>query len=126
MITELAKKLEAQGSGFKWSTLSSGLRSVWFLVILVFSAGSTFAYYSGNLILRSEFDPVKSAVAGLSTVPKRLHTIERFLTHQSTCAIYQSTYIRDLADYAAKVRRKPPVMTEAYSDCLSKAPDLGS
>lgn len=124
MILSLQRRIDDGGPVFRWLLLTSGAKLVWFLLILVFSAGSALAYYSSNIVMRDEFEPVKQAVARLSGVSERLSNIEGFLAHQSKCAIYQSTYIRDLADYAAGVRIKPPVMPPVYHLCLSKTPSL--
>ena len=123
----LREKLEAKGSGFRWSLLTSGAKIAWLAVILIFSAGSTFAYYRGNIVLRAEFEPVARAVKTLSaTVPGRLSSIEGLLAQRAICDLHQSTYIRDLADYAAKVRLTTPEVSPGYRKCLTEIVTLGN
>lgn len=121
MITELQGRLDhvARWPVFGWKSLSVAAG-------LVFTAGSSFAYYSDNIVLQDEFEPVRLAVEAMEGIPKKLDSIEGWLVIQSTCDIYQDTYIRDLADYAAKTRRKPPTMNQAYRDCLKSKPSLGN
>lgn len=126
MISALTARLEAKGSSFRWSLLTSGAKIAWLAVILVFSAGSTFAYYQGNIVLRSEFEPVARAVKNLAVVPGRLTAIEGWLSQRAICDLHQSTYIRDLADYAAKVRLTTPEVSPAYRKCLAETVTLGN
>lgn len=126
MISALTAKLESRGSSFRWSMLTSGAKVAWIAAVLIFSAGSTFAYYQGNIVLRAEFEPVAAAVKKLAVVPGRLTAIEGLLAQRAICDLHQSTYIRDLADYAAKVRVTTPEVSPGYRKCLAETITLGN
>ena len=126
MIAALTQKIEARGSSFRWSMLTSGAKIAWTAAVLIFFAGATFTYYRSNIVLRAEFEPVAAAVRSLAVVPGRLRAIEGLLAQRAICNLHQSTYIRDLADYAAKVRLTTPEVSPAYRKCLAEPVTLGN
>lgn len=121
MIRELTRRLDQAG---RWTVMLTGTRALVVGVCSVFATGSAFAYYSSNIVMQAEFEPVQTAVKNMEGVPKKLDSIEKWLFSQATCQIHRGTYIRDLADYSAKVRLTLPTMSAAYRDCLTITPLL--
>lgn len=69
---------------------------------------------------------VASVNVKLATIGETLHRISSTQTairdqynRAAICAMHRDAFLRQLVDYAAKVRKKPPQETPAYTSCVS-------